>query len=188
MMKTKKILLSALLLAPLSFLGCESYRNSDTALGVVEDVDLERYQGLWHEVARFPTRFQSDCERSTALYELQEDQSLKVTNTCIQASGETRQIEGKAYLKDESEPAKFRVRFDPFPARLFPGNYWVIELGPDYEYAVVSEPKGRYLWILSRTPQPDELLVQDLVKRLQDKGFETERLIFAPDVKIYSRQ
>ncbi|MEN3010918.1 MAG: lipocalin family protein, partial [Candidatus Bipolaricaulaceae bacterium] len=39
---------------------------------------------------------------------------------------------------------------------LFAGDYWMIELAPDYSYAVVGHPTRRYGWILSRTPKLDE--------------------------------
>ena len=59
----------------------------------------------------------------------------------------------------------------------FYGDYWILDLGPNYEYAVVGAPNRDYLWILSRTPQLDEQLYQGLLAKMAASGFETERMI-----------
>jgi apolipoprotein D and lipocalin family protein len=77
---------------------------------------------------------------------------------------------------DTASNAKLSVRFDPFPARLFPGDYWIIELGENYEYAVVSDPNRATLWILSRTPQLDAAVYDAIIASLDAKGFDTTKL------------
>ena len=47
----------------------------------------------------------------------------------------------------------------------------------NYEYAVVGEPDRKYLWILSRSPQMDEALYQQLLQKMAAKGFNTEKMI-----------
>jgi len=59
----------------------------------------------------------------------------------------------------------------------FYGDYGILDLGPNYEYAVVGAPNRDYLWILSRTPQLDEQLYQSLLAKMAARGFETERMI-----------
>lgn len=59
----------------------------------------------------------------------------------------------------------------------FYGKYWILDLGPNYEYAVVGEPGRAYLWILSRAPQIDEALYQQLLAKMQARGFDTTRMI-----------
>lgn len=40
-------------------------------LNLVDSVDLERYQGVWHEIARLPNEFQDQCAKNvTAEYTL----------------------------------------------------------------------------------------------------------------------
>ena len=62
----------------------------------------------------------------------------------------------------------------------FYGDYWILDLGPNYEYAVVGEPGRKYLWILSRSPQMDEALYQQLLQKMAEKGFNTEQMIRTP--------
>ena len=68
-------------------------------------------------------------------------------------------------------PAKLSVDFGGFY-----GDYWILEVGESYEYAVVGHPSRDYLWILSRTPTMDPELYASIVRRLQAQGYETDRL------------
>lgn len=143
-------------------------------LEVVPAVDLSRYVGQWYEIARLPNRFQKKCADSvTANYTLRSDGSIQVVNRCRKASGEFTTATGKAKIVDKKTNAKLKVSFF-WP---FYGKYWILDLGPNYEYAVVGEPGRDYLWILSRTPQIDETLYQQLLANMQARGFDTTRMI-----------
>ena len=142
-------------------------------LGVVPSVDLSRYVGQWYEIARLPNRFEKKCADSvTANYTLRPDGSIQVVNRCRKPSGEFTTATGKAKIVDKKTNAKLKVTFF-WP---FYGKYWILDLGPNYEYAVVGEPGRDYLWILSRTPQMDEALYQQLLARMQARGFDTTRM------------
>ncbi len=81
---------------------------------------------------------------------------------------------------DITTNAKLKVRFDPFPVNLFKADYWIIELGADYEYAVVSNPAKKYLWILNRTPHMDAAVYDGILFRLAQRGFDTSKLVLTP--------
>lgn len=143
-------------------------------LEVVGAVDLSRYAGRWYEIARLPNRFEKKCADSvTATYTLRSDGKVKVVNRCRKANGEYTTATGKAKIVDKKTNAKLKVTFF-WP---FYGDYWILDLGPNYEYAVVGAPNRDYLWILSRTPQLDEQLYQSLLAKMAARGFETERMI-----------
>ena len=148
----------------------------------VDEVDLERYMGVWYEIARFPVFFQRGLVGVTAEYTLESEGKVRVVNRGFRNTlqGRESSIRGYATVPDPKEPAKLRVRFDPFPARLFPGDYWVIDLDEDYEYAVVSNASRKVLWILSRSPSMDETQYEDIVGRLAQRGFDTDRLETTP--------
>ena len=166
-------------LIALSFLfitGClSSGRETRSPLQVVPTVDLRRYVGEWYEIARFPHRFQEGCVGSSATYTLRDDGKITVLNQCYEGSftGKLRTAKGTARVADEKTNAKLRVSFF-WP---FSGDYWIIELGRDYEYAVVGHPDRTYLWILSRTKKMDETLYQDILSRLTPKGYDTTKLL-----------
>ena len=143
-------------------------------LEVVGAVDLSRYAGRWYEIARLPNRFEKKCADSvTATYTLRSDGKVDVVNRCRKANGEYTTARGKARIVDKKTNAKLKVTFF-WP---FYGDYWILDLGPNYEYAVVGAPNRDYLWILSRTPQLDEQLYQRLLREMATRGFATDRMI-----------
>ena len=148
--------------------------DSKKELEVVASVDLSRYAGRWHEIARLPNRFQKKCADSvTADYALRADGKIQVVNRCRKTSREFTSAKGKAKIVDKKTNAKLKVTFF-WP---FSGDYWILDLGPNYEYAVVGAPNRKYLWILSRTPQIDDKLYQQLLAKMAARGFPTERMI-----------
>lgn len=150
----------------------------------IPSLDLPRYMGTWHEIARYPNRFQHDCARNTrAEYVALEDGTVQVTNRCETAEGKVEQAVGVARLDGPAGSAALRVRFAPkwlsFLGWVW-GRYWVIDLDSDYRLAAVSEPGRDYLWVLSRTPEVDPAAYAALRQRLQQQGFDLQRLQVSP--------
>lgn len=143
-------------------------------LNAVKEVDIEKYQGLWYEIAKYPNRFQRNCLSSTATYSIHEKGYLIVENRCKKKSpeGKNGYIKGKAFPVKNSNNSKLKVQFFwPFKA-----NYWIIDLDPNYQWAVVSEPKRNYLWILARYPKMDENTYQTILHKLKENGFAIEKI------------
>ena len=141
-------------------------------LEVVPYVELKKYLGKWYEIAHLPFRFEDDCTNITATYSLSKDGKVSVLNECLR-DGKLKQAKGKAKVVDKNTGAKLKVTFFwPFSA-----DYWIIDLGKDYDYAVVGTPNRKYLWILSRTPQMDDKLFSRLVESVKSKGFDVNKLI-----------
>lgn len=154
-------------------------------LTTVDKVDLNRYIGKWHEIALFPNRFQAQCVAdTTATYSLKANGRIDVTNRCRTQDGRMDEAAGEAKLAvDDGSNAKLKVRFAPAYLAWLPqvwGNYWVIELDPNYQFVVVSEPNREFLWILSRTPQLSEATLSGIKSRLTARGFDVAKLQFKP--------
>ena len=148
----------------------------------VPEVDLERYAGRWHEVARLPNKFQGKCVgETTADYELLADGAIRVVNACRGADGRITKVEGRARLANRDGPtSRLKVRFAPAILSWLPmiwGDYWVLELTPDYGAALVGTPDRKYLWVLSRTAQLDDSIYRRLVATAAAQGFDVARLI-----------
>lgn len=165
-----RVLIAALILA-----ACGGEKPSP--MQVVSAVDLSRYTGAWYEIARYPNRFQRDCAGDvTATYELRDDGKVRVVNSCREENGDLKSAEGTARVVDPATNARLEVTFF-WP---FSGDYWIINLGPNYEYAVVGEPSREYLWILSRTPRMDEATYDVLLQRIAKQGYDTSKLVRTP--------
>jgi apolipoprotein D and lipocalin family protein len=144
-------------------------------------VDVDRYSGKWYEVARFPQWFQKDCASATAEYTKLPDGKIKVVNTCIRADGTRRSITGTAELVDASAD-RFRVRFSDSPAaKLIPvpeeGNYWIIDISPDYRHAIVGTPDRQFLWFLSRSPELSKIDFEMMKQSVEQQGFDIRKLV-----------
>jgi apolipoprotein D and lipocalin family protein len=158
-------------------LGCPTTteRLNLPALQTVARVDLERYLGTWYEIAAFPQSFQRGCTASTAAYTARDDGEIDVVNRCRleTVDGPEKVAEGRARVVDRETNAKLEVSF----FRPFWGDYWIIDLGDDYEYAVVGHPSRDYLWILCRSPTMDDEVYAGILERLAVQGYETHRLV-----------
>lgn len=137
---------------------------------VVPHVDLARYGGVWYEIARFPHRFEEGCTDVQATYTVNADGTVGVLNECTR-DGRRTSARGKARVADTATNAKLRVTFF-WP---FYGDYWIFDLGRDYDYALVGAPDRNYLWILARKRSIDEALYASLVGKARDLGFDTTR-------------
>jgi apolipoprotein D and lipocalin family protein len=170
------------LLAPLALLTACIAGPSGRAEGAppvpVSAVDLTRYQGLWYEIARYPTSFQRNCQGVTALYELRLDSRINVTNTCRTgtSSGRPRSAQAVASIIPGSGNARIAVNFAPIPLPKGEGNYWVLYLDPQYQTALVGSPSGRFLWMLARTPRITAEQRAALDAAATAQGFRTDML------------
>ena len=154
-------------------------------LEVVDAVDLERFQGRWYEIALLPNFFQRRCVAGTnANYALLPDGQIQVINRCQQRDGRWLGVQGVARLADRNGPtSRLEVRFAPRWLSWLPlvwGDYNVIALGEDYEYALVGSNNRRYLWILAREPELDEEIYQRLRAEAARQGFDVGRLQKTP--------
>ena len=147
--------------------------TSTSPLTAVDNVDLRRYAGKWYEIARYPNRFQRNCQSdTTAIYTLRGDGKVQVVNACREKNGKVTTARGTAKVVDKKTNAKLKVTFF-WP---FYGDYWVIGLSPDYRYAIVGEPSRKYLWILSRTPRMEEAEYQEVLRLVETLGYKPETL------------
>ncbi len=180
MLRSTRLLLAACCTMLITGTACMSLTDANARLQTVDSVDLERYAGLWYEIARYPNNFQSQCAGgTTAEYIVQDNGDVTVINRCNVGSldGEIDSQEGFARVIDEDTNAKLVVYFF-FP---FGGDYWIIDLDEEnYEWAVVGEPSRSFLWILSRSPELDEDVMNGILERLPDKGYDASRLQMTP--------
>ncbi len=146
----------------------------------VPALDIGRYAGQWHEIARLPVSFQKKCVGEvTAAYTLRSDGLVGVRNACRVAGGGMEAAEGRA-RRVPGEPGRLEVSFVPSWLSWLPlvwADYWVIALDPDYQWAVVGDPKRKYLWILSRSPSMDGALFEQLKRRAEAMGYDLGPLI-----------
>ena len=143
-------------------------------LDTVNELDLKKYLGKWYAVASITKFFNRSCVWGNAAeYSLRDDGRINVLNSCYTENGKKREVKAVAWRPDGSEPGKLKVSFiSLFGYRLFPADYWVLELGENYNYAVVGDPSRSFGWILSRTPEIQGEKLQEIGNRLEKIGYD----------------
>jgi apolipoprotein D and lipocalin family protein len=167
------LLTAALLCFPLIVDAGKGYLSYPPVTGF----DLQRYLGTWYEIARMPASFENGLCGVTATYSLRPDGKVKVLNQGRKGSltGPRSTATGKAKFAGDPATAHLKVSFfGPFYA-----DYIVVELGPEYSYALVIS-SSEYAWILSRTPVLDQQILTRLVEKTGSLGIDTSRLIMTP--------
>lgn len=170
-MKNKLYILLGLML---SLNACKS-QTSTIDKTVVRNVDIEKYLGTWYEIARFDHRFERGLVGVTANYSMRDDGLIKVVNSGYKGSlnGPKSEAIGKAKIPDANNPSKLKVAFFWF----FYADYFILELDENYQWAVIGSKSDDYLWILSRTPQIETSLYDNLIQKISKRGYNTHQLI-----------
>jgi len=153
-------------------------------LQVVAPVDLKRYAGQWWEQARLPNRFQQTCDGPvTANYTLLPDGTMQVFNRCEREDASVEEAAGIARqvsLPGLPGAGRLKVRFLPAWLGWLPfawSDYWILKLDRDYQLALVGTPDRKYLWVLSREPQPDDASITAELEYARTLGFDVDKVV-----------
>lgn len=165
----------ATLLFVISLFSCSNSKkmvNNDT----VSSLEIEKFLGKWYEIARFPHSFEKDLVGVSATYSMLNDGNIKVLNQGYKYTldGKHSSATGKAKLKNPNNPAHLRVSF----FWIFYSDYLVMELDEEnYNWAVIGSSSPNYLWILSRTPQLEPNILNNLKTKIKERGYDLNKLI-----------
>lgn len=164
------------LIISITFIFLTACTSAPRGITAVENFDVERYLGKWHEIARLDHGFERGLTQVSAEYSLRDDGGIKVINRGFDSENQKWQIaEGKAYFVDDVETGHLKVSFfGPFY-----GAYVIFELDKSaYQYAYIAGPNRDYLWLLARQPSLSNSQKQDFVTSAQAYGFATDELIW----------
>lgn len=176
----KNILAMAILMTSAAAIGAQTRPELKT----VASVDINKYSGKWYEIAKYPNKFQKQCVgNTTATYSLKPNGKIEVLNECLTKDGTVDVAKGEAKIADKATNAKLKVRFAPKFLSFLPmvwGDYWIMDLEPNYEYVVIGEPKREYFWILSRKPEMDDATFQAILRNAEEQGFNPAKVERSP--------
>lgn len=176
-MKSKVLLLLSVFLIGTVGISCQTNKNNKTMnTTTVSNLDVNRFMGSWYEIARYEHSFEKGMTHVKANYSLLPDGTIRVLNSGMK-NGKKKEIEGKARKKKNSNSnSKLEVSFFLW----FYSDYFVFELDDNYQYAVIGSSSDKYLWILSRTPQLPQSIINDLLIKIKKRGYDTSKLYFVP--------
>jgi apolipoprotein D and lipocalin family protein len=158
------------------FVGCACLHGE---VKTMESVDLSRYLGKWYEIALLPNQFEKKCiEGAIAEYSFLNDGLIKVINSCKTRKGESKAT-GVAWVVDHETNAKLKVSFVPLACyfQWFGGDYWILYVDPDYQFAVVGDPSRNYLWLLARNPSVSEEVYHKFLTVASENAFDTKKIV-----------
>jgi apolipoprotein D and lipocalin family protein len=149
--------------------------GASPAFTPIKGFALDKYLGTWYEIARMPASFEKDLVNVTATYELRKDGKVDVINQGYKKTkkGKHKIAYGKAKFAGNPDVGHLRVSFFwPFYA-----DYVVVALDSNYQFAMVTSDSHKYLWILSRTPKLDQAILDNLLAKAKELGFDMQKLI-----------
>jgi lipocalin len=140
----------------------------------ITSLDVKRYMGKWYEIARFNHSFEKGMTHVMTEYTLLPDGKIQVLNQGMK-NGEMKKILGKAKQPHpEQAPGQLKVSFFLW----FYSDYNIMELDPDYQYALVGSSSDKYLWILSRTPEMPKAKLDEFLQIIRQRGYDPSKLIW----------
>ena len=163
----------------LILIGCASGQKG-TAMKTVDHVNIDRYTETWYEIARFPHSFERNLATVTAAYKLKQNGNVSVVNKGFKYSLDGKEQTAKAFAKipNPNMPGRLKVYFFwPFGT-----DYFILDLDPNYQWALVGSGSPNFLWILNRTPQMNDELYNEIVGKAKGLGYDTDKLERVPQV------
>jgi lipocalin len=153
---------------------CFASSGKKAILPTVPKVDIEKYMGVWYEIARFPHRFEKNLVGVTATYKQNENGKISVLNQGYKYTldGKHKTTKGRARIPDPDVPGRLQVAF----FLCFWADYLILELDEHYQYALIGSSTPDYLWILCHNPQMDESTYKMLVNKAQSLGYDISKL------------
>ena len=150
------------------------------SVNTVARVELDRYLGTWFEICRLPLKWEPEgASDITATYGLNDDNSIRVNNRCLDDKGKPTQAVGQAQPVDDSN-ARLVVSFLREYLRWIPftkGDYWIIRLAEDYSVSLVGTPDRKNLWLLARRHDLPVAVREDYLATARAEGFDLSALI-----------
>ena len=162
---------------------CSVYGQSLPEIETVENLNIGKYLGVWHQIALIPNYFQKDCVDDTqAEYEVLSDDSITILNSCLSLGGERLLAAGIGRATGEPRNfARLKVSFAPKWLAWIPfvwGDYWILSIDDEYNSVLIGSPDRRYLWILSRQKFIQKEIFADYLEKAKKNEFDTSLLIY----------
>ncbi|QQL49138.1 lipocalin family protein [Mucilaginibacter ginkgonis] len=134
-------------------------------------IELNKFAGKWYSLYSIPTMFDKNTQQTTTMYTLNKDGYYNVL-TEAHKDGDLKTYRSKLFPVANVANGQFKAQF-LWPFKV---DYWVIEVADDYSYVVVGHPDKKFLFIMSRKPEMDEKLHEEIVARCKAKGYDVAKL------------
>lgn len=148
------------------------------AIAAAEAVDLDKFMGDWYVIANIPTFVEKNAYNAVESYRRTPDNVIATTFRFRKGGfdGKQKTYRPTAYVTDDPSNAIWRMQF-VWP---FKGDYRIVYVDDDYQYTVIGRNKRDYVWIMARAPEIPGDVYFDLVRRVREVGYDTDKLKLVP--------
>ncbi len=157
----------------------EAAPSATTVEGIAEGpIDLQRFMGRWYVIGRVPNFVERGHVASVNTYTLRDDDKVSIRYQFREGFAEPEEeIEIRAKVDEDSGNRRWRTWF----YRIVPTHTRILEVAPDYSWALIGYPGREMAWIFARTPDMDNATYRQLATRLRDKyDVNTDKLKRVP--------
>lgn len=184
-MSLNRPLRAVLLLSTLSLLSACAFGHATkpTPAPVATDannapIDLQRFMGTWYVIGRVPNPIERGHVASVNELSLRGDQKVAIAYRYRNGFSEPQQqLNVRASVDEDSGNHNWRTWF----YKIVPTHTRVLEVAPDYSWAMLGYPGREMAWIFARKPDMDKDLYKELATRLRDEyGVNTDKLKRVP--------
>jgi apolipoprotein D and lipocalin family protein len=163
----------------------------DTARGTVRGVassaaplkatvllDLPRYMGRWWVIAHTPYFAERGKVAAADIYTLRADGRIdNVYAYRKRLGGPEKQMHAVATVVPGTGNAQWTIAFF---GGLLRADYLVLEVAPDYSWALIGQPSRKLAWVFARQPHMDDAALARLLAKFPAYGYDPARLERVP--------
>ena len=172
------LIVAAFILVVTLVLRATPARAAEPPLRSTLQLDLGRYMGRWWVIGHVPYFAERGKVATADVYALRPDGRISNTYVYRKAFGEAeKSMHGVATVVPGTGNAQWRIAFF---GGLVKADYLVLEVSPDYQWALIGEPRRKLAWIFSRDPVVDDARFAELRGRFAAYGYDTQRIVRVP--------
>lgn len=150
-----------------------------------ESVDVSRFMGDWYVIAHIPPKVVANSYNNVETYRQVGDDTIQTVYTYREGSfiGSEESMKPVAKVIDGTNGAVWGMQFI-WPIKM---EYTISYVDPAYQTTIVARSKRDWVWVMARTPQIDDAVLDDLVDRVAALGYDRRKLRFVPQQPLSER-
>jgi len=175
-----RALLKTIFMPVLLVLAACSSSGSKPPLATNAQIDLSRYMGRWWVIANIPYFAENGKVATADVYTLRDDGKIENVFVYRKAFGQPeKSMAGVATVVPGSSNAKWQIRFF---GGLIKADYLILEVAPDYSWALIGHPSRDYAWLFAREQAMDDAKYAALIGKFAAYGYDPAQLKRVPQL------
>lgn len=137
-------------------------------------VDLQRYMGAWYVIANIPYFAERGKVATRDVYRLDADGNVATSYVYRKSfDGPEKTAGSLGVVQGDSGNAYWIVHL----LWVIHADYLILDVAPDYSWALVGQPSRKLGWVLARDPAMDDTLYATLLGKLRSFGYDSARFL-----------